>query len=122
MNEVMKYRFKGRLSAKDSKCHIRHYLTMPGEAHQIDIHFRFEPHYVQDIANMLTLTVFDPNGFRGAGHRGGASHNVSIGDRAATPGYLPGTLPAGEWLVHIDTHRIMPGEIVHYVMDVVIEE
>ncbi len=59
-----------------------------------------------DISNMLCLSLFDPNGFRGSGHRGGSSHSVSIGPTGATPGYLAGPLPAGEWSVVIHARRV----------------
>jgi hypothetical protein len=71
---------------------------------------------------MLTLTLFDPGGFRGAGHREGDSHRVQISPTEATPGYLPGPLPAGEWVAQIDTHLVMPGEAVHYWLDVTLSE
>ncbi|MCB0150330.1 MAG: PHP domain-containing protein, partial [Caldilineaceae bacterium] len=51
---------------------------------------------------------------------GGSQHAVVISDTAATPGYLAGPLPAGEWVVQIDTHRIMPGAPVHYKLDIAI--
>lgn len=118
----MQYHFEGSLTARDCKSHIAHNMVVPAKSSQMDIHFRFEPHVVQDIANMLTLTVFDPDGFRGAGHRGGSSHRVRIGLTEATPGYIPAPLTHGEWIVQIDTHRIVPGQVVHYVMDVNITE
>ena len=35
-----------------------------------------------------------------------------------TPGYLPRSLPSGLWIVQIDTHMIMPGEALHYTLDI----
>jgi hypothetical protein len=116
------YHFEDRLTARDCKRHILHPFAAPAGSEQIDIDFRFEPDGAHGVSNLLTLTVFDPGGFRGAGHRGGASHQVRINLTAATPGYLPGPLPAGEWTVQIDTHMIMPGEPVHYSLDVTISE
>jgi hypothetical protein len=97
-------------------------MVVPAKASYIDIDFRFKPHSAGDLAHMLTLTVFDPDGFRGAGHRGGACHKVCVGRVEATPGYIAGFLPAGEWIVQVDTHRIMPDEAVNYEMDVNIVE
>ncbi len=108
---------EGRLTARDCKRYIRHEFTAP-ELARLEIDFRFSPERVHDIRNLLTLTLFDPHGFRGAGHRGGAHHHVSIDTAAATPGYLPGRLPAGRWVVEIDTHMIMPGDPVAYTLDV----
>jgi hypothetical protein len=70
------------------------------------------------ISNLIALTLFDPHGFRGAGHRGGDTHKVTLTAAAATPGYLPGPLPAGEWVVELDTHMIMPGEPLCYQLTV----
>ena len=50
------------------------------------------------------------------------SHQVCIGATEATPGYLPGPLPPGEWLAEIDTHMIMPGAPVHYWLDVTVAD
>jgi hypothetical protein len=47
---------------------------------------------------------------------------VHIGTTEATPGYVPGPLPTGKWIVQVDTHMIMPGEVVHYWLDISITE
>jgi hypothetical protein len=118
----MQHSFQGSLTARDCKRHISHRFVVPAHAGQVRLHLRFAPYRVYGVSNMLTLTVFDPTGFRGAGHRGGDSHQVCIGADGATPGYLPGPLPAGEWTAQIDTHMIMPGEPVHYELEVALGE
>jgi hypothetical protein len=118
----MHYQFEGSLTTRDCKRTISHRFVMPSDSEQVDIHFRFSPHRVHELTNLLTLTLFGPAGFRGAGHRGGASHRVRISAAVATPGYLPGPLPAGAWIVQVDTHMIMPGEALHYRLDVTITE
>ena len=118
----MHYHFEDNLTARDCKRHIPRQFVVPANSGQIDIHFHFSPYRVHDVTNMLTLTVFDPDGFRGAGHREGDSHLVRISAAQATPGYLPGPLRAGEWIAQIDTHMIMPGESVHYWLDVAVTE
>jgi hypothetical protein len=56
-------------------------------------------------AGVLDLGVFDPAGaFRG--YSGGARDAFVVGERAATPGYLPGPLPAGTWQVLLGLHRV----------------
>src|SRR5689334_5968929 len=99
----MQYQFEDTLSANDCKRHIPHAFTAPADSGKVHLELRFTPATVDHIQNMLTLTLFDPNGFRGAGHRGGNSHIVEITPAAATPGYLAGALPAGEWNAQIDT-------------------
>ena len=118
----MYYHFEHNLTARDCKRHISHRFQVPPNSRQIEIHFRFAPYRVHNISNLLTLTVFDPDGFRGAGHRDGDSHQVRLSATEATPGYLPGPLPLGEWIVQIDAHMIMPGAPVHYGLDITITE
>ncbi len=114
----MTVHFEGDLTTRDCKRHIPHAFTLPDDCEQLDIHFSFAPLRGQGIVNLVTLTVFDPHGFRGAGHRSGGDHHVCLTAAEATPGYLPGPLPAGEWTVQLDTHMIMPGAPVHYRLDV----
>jgi len=118
----MHYQFEGSLTTRDCKRYIPHRFSVPPNSNQVDIHFQFAPHRVHGLTNLLTLTVFDPAGFRGAGHRGGDSHRVRISATQATPGYLPGPLPAGTWVVEINTHMIMPGEALRYRLEVTITE
>jgi hypothetical protein len=47
---------------------------------------------------------------------------VNISATQATPGYLPGPLPAGIWTAQIDAHMIMPGEALQYRLAVTISE
>ena len=110
------YHFEDTLTARDCKRHILHQFTVPAGAGEVELH-HYAPISAGGIRNLLTLTLFDPNGFRGAGHRGGDTHSVRISAGEATPGYLPGPLPAGEWTVEVDTHMIMPGVPVHYSLD-----
>jgi hypothetical protein len=114
----MHYLFKDTLTARDGKRHIQHTFVVPAHSQALDLLFSFAPARVQGIENMLTLTLFDPAGFRGAGHRGGAEHRVRIDAGEATPGYLPGPLPAGTWTAEIDTHMIMPGPPLRYRLEV----
>ena len=118
----MHHHFEGALTARDNKRYIQHRFAVPEGCAQLDIDFRFAPHRVNEMTNLLTLTLFDAAGFRGAGHRGGDAHRVHLDATNATPGYLPGPLPAGEWTVEIGTHRIMPGAPVRYRMDVTLAE
>ena len=111
-------RMTGTLTARDAKRHVVHPFTVPEGVQRLSIDFACVPAAAQGLDNMLTLTIFDPHGFRGARHRGGNRHTVQIAEDAATPGYLPGPLPAGEWIVQVDTHRIMPGAPVDYTIEI----
>ncbi len=118
----MNQQFTATLTAADVKRHIPHTFTVPAQCAKLSLHFHYAPRRASGMTNLLTLTLFDPNGFRGAGHRGGDTHTVELTPDAATPGYLAGALPAGEWTVQIDTHMVLPGEPVHYTLEVAVEE
>jgi len=117
----MNYRFADTLTERDVKHHIAHRFDVPMGCQRMRIRLHFAPHLVDDVKNMLTLTLFDPAGFRGAGHRGGNTHEVTIAPDRATPGYLAGVLPAGEWVAQIDTHMILPGAPCRYELDITLE-
>jgi len=117
----MNQQFTATLTSGDIKRHIPHTFTVPAHCTKVAIHFHYAPRNVSGMTNLLTLTLFDPDGFRGAGHRGGDTHEVAITPTSATRGYLPGALPAGEWTVQVDTHMVLPGDPVHYTIDVTVE-
>lgn len=114
----MRKAFDGVLTERDWKRHISHPFEVPSGATRLFIRLRFEPPVVDTVDNMLCLSLFDPVGFRGAGHRGGAQHDVIIDAANATPGYLPGTLPAGRWEAVIDTHMVAPGVPCRYTLEI----
>ena len=114
----LRLRWEGTLTVRKAKRHIPHTFTVPDGATRLALYFACAPVAAQGLDNMLTLSLFDPHGFRGARHRGGARHDVVIDVHTATPGYLPGPLLAGEWIAQIDTHRILPGAALHYILEV----
>ncbi len=114
----MYHHFSGEFTFANNKQHIPHAFTVPESCRQLEILFDFSPAQVGDLHNMLTLTLFDPGGFRGAGHRHGHRHQIVISPTEATPGYAPGSLPPGEWLIQIDTHLILPGEACRYSLEI----
>lgn len=116
----MNIHFQGTLTDADSKRCILHAFQVPAEAGQIDIRFRYVPARVHTVRNLLSLTLFDPDGFRGAGHRSPATQRVQISAGRATPGYLPGPVRPGEWLVEIDVHMVLPGRPCRYWLDIAV--
>jgi len=67
---------------------------------------------------VLDLGVFDPERFRG--WSGGARDGFVITTDAATPGYLPGPLPAGEWRVILGLYRV-PDAGVEFTVEIQVE-
>ena len=67
-------------------------------------------------ASAIDLGVIEPGpltlgatSFRG--YSGGATRTVTIGRARATPGYLAGSIPAGQWHVMLGLYRIAPAGV-----------
>jgi len=116
----MSYMFEGTLTERDAKHHIGHSFIVPDDATELKVRFDYLPELTKSGLNALHLTLFDSQGFRGAGHRRGdahesvVSHSIMLSEAGATPGYLVGALPAGEWTIVIDAHMILPEAPVTY--------
>ena len=63
----------------------------------------------EHLANSLALTIWDPEGgFRGAAVRRGDANDLRIGPTSASLGAIAGPIPAGRWLLNLDTGLILP--------------
>jgi hypothetical protein len=67
-------------------------------------------------ANVMDLGLFEPGSldlgtpaFRG--WSGGAASEIFVGTSAASPGYWPGPLPAGEWHVLLGLYKVGPAGV-----------
>ncbi len=106
------------LTHQDAKKHIAHPFTMPAGATRLDIGLHYSPRQVpgQRGKNLLSLSLFDPQGARGAGHNR-HENVITLSAVEAAPGYLPGALQPGEWSVVVDTHMVLPGETLTYQLE-----
>jgi hypothetical protein len=68
-------------------------------------HPKWEIYY--PLQNLITLSFDDPFRFRGAAHNPLAEQSHFITEKAASPGLLPGVLPAGIWRVTLSVHAIV---------------
>jgi hypothetical protein len=114
----MQLHIQDELTEHDSHRHIVHPFTVPEGATRIDVDFDYAPKRAGSYGNLLTLSLFDPAGERGTGHRGQPNQQVTIGTTQATPGYLPGPLPSGAWTLMVNTNLINPGPSVIYHADI----
>ena len=114
--------FRGTLSDRDVKCHIPHVFQVPDGAARVRAALCFDPAIVAGHRNMICLSLYDPSTFRGARHRHGNRHVAEIGHDSATPGFLPGPLPAGDWVVQLETHMVMPGAACAYHLEVSVDQ
>lgn len=107
MSEVACLLRRGKLSRADRRKHCRFDFTVPTGTTELRIRFLYRPGTVGGLRNLLTLTLFDPLGFRGAAHRWQVEQEIVLGSAAATPGFFRGPVHPGQWQVEIDTHEIL---------------
>ncbi|HUY96614.1 MAG TPA: CehA/McbA family metallohydrolase [Verrucomicrobiae bacterium] len=58
---------------------------------------------------VIDLGLVGPGGFRG--WSGGERDQITVGPRAATPGYLPGPIEAGQWSVVLGLYKVPLGGV-----------
>lgn len=60
------------------------------------------------VPNLLTISLDDANGsYRGANHRHAEDQELHLGAATASPGLMPGDLPAGEWALTLSAHTLV---------------
>jgi len=113
-----RYTFEKELGAPELKKYLSHPFTVAEGAIRLAVRFHYEPLQAEGQNNLLTLSLFDPRGFRGTGHRNGPDQEVEIGFSLATPGYVAGEIPAGTWSAEVATHWFHPGLPCRYRLDI----
>ena len=104
MREI--FRYAGHLRREDRKGYRPHRFSVPPGAGGLEIAFSYDPG--QEFPHsLLTLSLFDAHGFRGAGHRYAPRQTIRIEPHRATPGFLAGPVPPGEWIVEVDVHCVI---------------
>src|SRR5260370_33385512 len=88
----MKHQMNGTLTAESSHHYLSHRFNVPGGATRLDIDFQYAPKRVGNYGNLVTLSLFEPNGDRGAGHRGRPNQHITAGTGAAAPCHIPRAL------------------------------
>lgn len=89
-------------------------FEVPARAERVYVSYRYER---ADGANTIDIGLFDarsatnedPRGFRG--WSGGRRSELSLSASEATPGYMPGALPAGTWRVILGLYKIAPAGV-----------
>lgn len=59
------------------------------------------------LMNLITLSVDDPDGYRGACHRHSPNQLLWLAEHGASPGLMKGKLGAGEWTVTLSLHAVV---------------
>jgi hypothetical protein len=119
----MHIRIEGTLDYRQHKQHIPFAFTVPDRATRLAIQFDYAPKQSQGqpVQNDLSLTLFDPQGARGARHCN-PDRNLVLTEHSASPGYTAGALRAGTWTVWIDAHRVMPPDPINYWFEIEISD
>jgi predicted metal-dependent phosphoesterase TrpH len=101
-------RVEGRLGPSQARSSISFPLEIPAGAGTLTVRLRYAPAQMTRVKNLVTLSLFDPKGFRGAGHRHAPEQTVVVSRREATPGFVPGPLTPGTWTIELDLHAVLP--------------
>jgi hypothetical protein len=100
-------RVEGSFTRADGKSYRQYTFLVPEGVEALRFTFAYDrggdlPH------SLVTLQVFDPHSCRGAAHRFAPRQEISIGRAHATPGFMAGLIPPGEWMVEADVHCVIP--------------
>ena len=97
---------RGELRREHRKSYVPFTFEVPASTAALRVLMQYDPGG-DDPHGLQTLQIFDPNGFRGAGHRFAPDQIVEIGVSRATPGFVPGAIPAGQWTVEVDFQPLL---------------
>lgn len=118
--QPQQYEIRGHVSLKDKEARDYHLLPfdVPEGINCIEVEYSFSEDQPgglwREAGNILDIGLFDARGseflteegFRG--WSGSARRQFFVAADEATPGYLPGALPAGRWHIILGLHRILP--------------
>jgi predicted metal-dependent phosphoesterase TrpH len=104
---------KGEVSGAQHKTYFEVPFTVPAGVHRISVDFQYTG---RDQKATLDLGIADPQRFRG--ESGGNKSHFTISETDATPSYLPGEIPAGQWRLIIAVPNMRPQVISHYQADI----
>ncbi len=111
----MNFNFEGTLTPADNRRAIPHTFDVPAGTTQIRMTLDFAPRHTegQPYPQQISVYFMDPNGPRGEWSVPKAE-GWFVNEAQATPGTMPGPIPAGQWVVFILSHRIQPDIPVRY--------
>lgn len=101
----------GQWTHRERHRHHEFPIEVPAGTVELTARLSWHPHDMGDahLSNSLALTLWDPDGgFRGSAVRRGDANDLTIGPGSASPGALAGPIPAGRWILNLDTGLILP--------------
>lgn len=105
----------GQLTGADHETYREVPFQVPEGVKRITVSVNYE----RDNRTVVDLGIFDPTRFRG--WSGGNKASFSLSETYATPSYLPGPLPAGEWNLILGVPNIRADSVAEYRADVRLE-
>ncbi|MDP2215344.1 CehA/McbA family metallohydrolase [Phenylobacterium sp.] len=99
----------GDLTRADHEAYREVPFDLPGGVTRLSVVFTYSGKTERSV---IDLGLFDPQRFRG--WSGGARDRFTLSAEEATPGYLPGPLPAGSWRLILGAPNIRPGVVARY--------
>ncbi|NJN81613.1 MAG: CehA/McbA family metallohydrolase [Caldilineaceae bacterium] len=124
---TFRIRLHGHVTQADKARSDYFYLSfdLPSPARSLHVRYDYSARMSSDQTeggNVIDIGLFDPSGADfpgGAGFRGwsgSARSEFTVANHEATPGYLPGPLPAGRYQVVLGLYRIWPAGADYDVM------
>ena len=104
---------KGDVQGAQNKTYFEIPFTVPAGVHRISVDFQYSG---RDQRATMDLGIADPQRFRG--ESGGNKSHFTISETDATPSYLPGAIPAGEWRLIIAVPNMRQQVVSHYEADI----
>lgn len=126
------FEIQSTISKKSTQSHLKHTFFIPDLTEEVYVDFSFDPsqqmnsnentRIIEDafnyyesgppktfepIRNMLTLSIDDPDGFRGARHYHSPIQHVVVNESNSTPGYLNKKNPSGLWSITVSIHALV---------------
>lgn len=62
------------------------------------------------IKNLITVSLDDPDGYRGCAHRQPNQQQILLSEKTATPGFYQGKIPKGKWILTLSIHALVTKE------------
>lgn len=105
----------GQLTGADHESYKEVPFDVPAGVKRITVSVSYD----RENRTVVDLGIFDPHRFRG--WSGGNKATFSLAETDATPSYLPGPLPAGEWTLILGIPNIRADSVANYRAEVVLE-
>ena len=103
----------GDVTGSQHKTYFEVPFVVPGGVHRISVDFQYTG---KNQRATLDLGIADPERIRG--ESGGNKSHFTISETDATPSYLPGPIPAGQWRLIIAVPNMRPNTLAHYRADI----